>query len=71
MVQAMTSISVTLSPHDYDAVLFDLVGVLTKTAKVHATAWKRLFDGFLEQRAADRGEAIVAFDMDTDWDVPK
>ena len=52
----MTSIVpvVTVSPRDDDAVLFDLDGVLTKTASVHAAAWKKLFDGFLEQRAADR-----------------
>jgi beta-phosphoglucomutase family hydrolase len=58
---------VTLSPRDYDAVLFDLDGVLTKTASVHAAAWKRLFDRFLEQRAADRGEAFVPFDVDADY----
>jgi ribonucleotide monophosphatase NagD (HAD superfamily) len=36
----MTSIDpvVSLSPRDYDAVLFDLDGVLTKTASVHAAA---------------------------------
>jgi len=60
-------ISVTLSPQDYDAVLFDLDGVLTNTVKVHATAWMRLFDEFLEQRAANTGEAFLAFDMDTDY----
>jgi beta-phosphoglucomutase-like phosphatase (HAD superfamily) len=50
----MTSIApvVTLSPRDYDAALFDLDGVLIKTAGVHAAAWKRLFDEFLKQRAA-------------------
>lgn len=58
---------VTLSPRDYDAFLFDLDGVLTKTAKVHAAAWKKLFDGFLEQRAADKGEAFVPFDIDADY----
>jgi beta-phosphoglucomutase-like phosphatase (HAD superfamily) len=65
----MTSIVpvVMLSPHDYDAVLFDLDGVLTKTANVHAAAWKRLFDGFLEQRAADTHQAFVAFDIDADY----
>ena len=65
----MTSIApiVTLSPRDYDAVLFDLDGVLTKTASVHAAAWKKLFDGFLEQRAADTGEPFVAFDIDADY----
>jgi hypothetical protein len=65
----MTSIApvATLSPRDYDAVLFDLDGVLTMTASVHAVAWKRLFDAFLEPRAADTGEAFVAFDIDTDY----
>src|SRR5918996_2546846 len=58
---------VTLSPRDYDAVLFDLDGVLTRTASVHAAAWKTLFDGFLEQRAADRGETFVPFDIDADY----
>jgi beta-phosphoglucomutase-like phosphatase (HAD superfamily) len=65
----MTSISpvVTLSPRDYDAVLFDLDGVLTKTATVHAAAWKRLFDRFLAQWAADTGATFVAFDIDADY----
>ena len=58
---------VTLSPRDYDAVLFDLDGVLTKTASVHAAAWKKLFDGFLENRAADTGETFFAFDIDADY----
>ena len=58
---------VTLSARDYDAVLFDLDGVLTKTAEVHAAAWKRMFDGFLAQRAAETDEAFVAFDTDADY----
>ena len=41
--------------------------MLTRTASVHAAAWKRLFDEFLEQRAADTGEAFVAFDIDADY----
>lgn len=65
----MTSIAcvVTLSPRDYDAFLFDLDGVLTRTASVHAAAWKRLFDEFLKQRAAEKGEAFVQFDIDEDY----
>ena len=65
----MTSIcpAITLSPQDYDAVLFDLDGVLTRTANVHAAAWKRLFDEFLEQRSADIGEPFVPFDVDADY----
>lgn len=58
---------ITLSPRDYDAVLFDLDGVLTKTARVHAAAWKKLFDAFLEQRASQTGESFVPFDLDADY----
>ncbi|MEO6351742.1 MAG: beta-phosphoglucomutase family hydrolase [Burkholderiaceae bacterium] len=58
---------ITLSPRDYDAVLFDLDGVLTRTASVHASAWKKLFDGFLEPRATRAGEPFVPFDIDTDY----
>ncbi len=36
----------------YEAVLFDLDGVLTATARLHAAAWTRLFDGYLADRAA-------------------
>jgi len=58
---------ITLSPRDYDAVLFDLDGVLTRTAKVHAAAWKKLFDSFLEKRATAAGEPFVPFDIGTDY----
>ena len=58
---------ITLSPRDYDAVLFDLDGVLTRTASVHASAWKKLFDHFLERRATLAGEPFVPFDIDTDY----
>ena len=56
-----------LSPRDCDAVLFDLDGVLTRTAGVHAAAWKRLFDGFLERRSVDIGDPFVPFDIDADY----
>lgn len=59
--------AITLSPRDYDAVLFDLDGVLTRTANVHAAAWKKLFDDFLQQRASRTGEAFVPFDIATDY----
>jgi beta-phosphoglucomutase family hydrolase len=58
---------ITLSPRDYDAVLFDLDGVLTKTANVHASAWKKLFDRFLKQRVIPSGEPFVPFDIDADY----
>jgi len=37
-----------------DAALFDLDGVLTPTAEVHMRAWSRMFNGFLDARAAQR-----------------
>ena len=51
----------------FDAVIFDLDGVITRTARVHARAWKTLFDTYLKQRESRHGEAFVAFDMDTDY----
>src|SRR4029450_7534 len=58
---------ITLSVGDYDAVLFDLDGVLTKTASVHAVAWKKLFDEFLKQRSKATGEPFVPFDIESDY----
>lgn len=54
-------------PDSIRGCLFDLDGVLTQTATVHATAWKEMFDAFLEQRAAATGEAFVAFDPVRDY----
>jgi beta-phosphoglucomutase family hydrolase len=51
----------------YDAVLFDLDGVVTDTAQIHASSWKRMFDEFLQRRAARTGEAYRAFDITTDY----
>lgn len=45
----------------YEAVLLDLDGVLTATARLHAAAWTRLFDDYLARRAAARGEPFRRF----------
>jgi beta-phosphoglucomutase family hydrolase len=50
------------------ACLFDLDGVLTQTAKVHAAAWKQMFDEYLEARAKRTGEEFVPFDSRADYD---
>jgi len=55
-------------PASVTACLFDLDGVLTQTAKVHAAAWKRMFDGYLRERAHRTGEAFVPFDAIHDYD---
>ena len=51
----------------YDAVLFDLDGVLTDTAQIHASSWKRMFDAYLQGRARRTGEAFRPFDIATDY----
>jgi beta-phosphoglucomutase family hydrolase len=55
-------------PDGVRACLFDLDGVLTETAKVHAAAWKEMFDGYLRERAEHSGEEFVAFDPVGDYD---
>jgi beta-phosphoglucomutase family hydrolase len=54
-------------PNGVRACLFDLDGVLTRTAVVHATAWKQMFDGYLRERAARTGEEQPPFDPDADY----
>lgn len=58
---------VTIATQDFDAVLFDLDGVLTPTAEVHATAWKTVFDAFLRRRAASAGVPFEPFDAVVDY----
>jgi beta-phosphoglucomutase family hydrolase len=48
--------------------LFDMDGVLTRTATVHAAAWKAMFDDFLERRSEEGGEPFVPFDPVRDYD---
>ncbi|WP_248962146.1 beta-phosphoglucomutase family hydrolase [Sphaerisporangium perillae] len=48
--------------------LFDMDGVLTRTATVHAAAWKATFDEFLRERAGRTGEPFVPFDAVADYD---
>jgi beta-phosphoglucomutase family hydrolase len=52
-------------PDGIQVYLFDLDGVLTQTAKVHAAAWKQMFDEFLKERD---GDGYVAFDAHHDYD---
>jgi len=51
----------------YDAVLFDLDGVITDTANLHAACWKQMFDDYLQNRARQRGEEFKPFDLATDY----
>src|SRR4051812_5669344 len=55
-------------PDTIRAGLFDLDGVLTKTAIVHAAAWKEMFDEFLRRRSEQTGEPFLEFDSHSDYD---
>ena len=52
---------------ELDAVIFDMDGVVTDTASVHASAWKKLFDAYLEERSRRTGEPFRPFDIDRDY----
>lgn len=51
----------------YDAVIFDMDGVVTDTAAVHAASWKELFDAALSDPRADESVAAEPFDADADY----
>ncbi len=55
-------------PSGVTACLFDLDGVLTRTAIVHAAAWKQMFDGFLREWSTSSGGEFVPFDAGPDYD---
>ncbi len=56
-----------LSADSFDAMLFDLDGVVTDTATLHAAAWKQLFDAFLARRPAPDGKPQSPFEAETDY----
>ncbi len=55
-------------PDGISSCLFDLDGVLTQTARVHAAAWKQMFDSYLRERSGRTGEPFVPFDEHRDYD---
>ena len=54
-------------PDGVRACLFDLDGVLTRTAEVHAAAWQEAFDGFLQTWAGEHSQPYVPFDIVKDY----
>ncbi len=61
--------AVTVDQARFDAVVFDLDGVITDTASTHAKAWKRMFDEYLLARAEADGADFVPFGIDEDYRV--
>jgi HAD superfamily hydrolase (TIGR01509 family) len=56
-------------PDGVTACLFDMDGVVTQTAVVHAAAWKEMFDDFLRQYAEKTGTEFVPFDAHAEYDA--
>ena len=56
-------------PDGVTACLFDMDGVVTQTAKVHAAAWKEMFDDFLREHATSTGSEFVPFDLHHEYDA--
>lgn len=56
-------------PESVRACLFDLDGVLTQTATVHAAAWKQMFDAFLQDWSRRTGKPFVPFDPVREYDL--
>ncbi|RIA56012.1 beta-phosphoglucomutase family hydrolase [Dichotomicrobium thermohalophilum] len=56
--------TIAISADHFDAAIFDLDGVITDTARTHASAWKRLFDAFLRQR---QGPDFQPFQIERDY----
>jgi beta-phosphoglucomutase family hydrolase len=54
-------------PREFDAAIFDMDGVVTRTAAVHARAWKEMFDAYLQQRAARGHERFREFTHEGDY----
>lgn len=51
----------------YNAAIFDMDGVVTRTATIHARAWKEMFDEFLRHYAAQQGTLFSPFDEEADY----
>jgi beta-phosphoglucomutase-like phosphatase (HAD superfamily) len=58
----MESGATVVSRQRYDAVVFDMDGVVTDTARTHFTAWKRMFDEHLAQQAESGDRTRQPFD---------
>lgn len=51
----------------FKAVVFDMDGVITKTALTHAAAWKKMFDEYLRKREKEHGEPFIEFTHAADY----
>ena len=59
--------TVTLDRARFDAVVFDLDGVITSTQRLHAQAWKAVFDEVVDEQSRSHDRAIKAFEIEPDY----
>src|SRR5215831_21379037 len=53
----------------FGAVLFDMDGVITDTASIHARCWKTMFDEYLQRWSAQNAQPFRPFDIATDYKI--
>jgi len=58
---------IKISLRSIESFIFDMDGVITATADIHASAWKQMFDEFLNRRSQKHGEQAQPFDVDLDY----
>jgi trehalose 6-phosphate phosphatase len=51
----------------FRAVILDLDGVITQTAQLHAHAWKKMFDEYLQKRSSQQQEPFKPMDIEADY----
>ena len=56
-----------MNPHEFDAVIFDMDGVITQTTTLHAGAWKQTVDEYFERREKAKGKTHPPFDIEADY----
>ena len=66
-LDAADSLDSFLKEKKIRALIFDMDGVVTQTATLHAQAWKKLFDDFLQNRSEKAAKSAVPFRIDTDY----
>lgn len=62
-----SNLSRYINSKSINALIFDLDGVITKTAQVHAKAWKKMFDEYLAERGAAANIVYQPVDIKTDY----
>jgi alpha,alpha-trehalase len=62
----MQQLKYMIPAESFEAIIFDLDGVITDTASIHAQAWKRMFDNFLMRHSKRKGVPFKPFEIETD-----